>query len=129
MAAKKNNKYAEKWQKVDVLNHLNNIYDDVHDNKVFYLGVALANADLYDDIWQYWIRKFGSDNDVFRLIKRIDAKIEANLVTRLLSNQSNAAGVIFILKNKHRMADKQEIDHTSKGESITPTINIINPNG
>ncbi|WP_316817298.1 terminase small subunit [Pedobacter nyackensis] len=122
MAAKKGNKYAEKWTKQVVLDHLQQIFEDVEENKLVYLAVALTNLGLYSDIWADWKTKFDSVDEVSRLIKRIESKIEANLVTRLLNNQCNAAGAIFILKNKHRMSDKQEIDHTSAGQPFT--INI-----
>lgn len=118
MPAKKNNKYAEKWPKASVLYHLENIYNDVRDNKIFYLGVALANEELYADIWQYWLEKWGKDEEVFRLTKRIEAKLEANLISQSAHNKINATIAIFVLKNKYKWSDKQEIDHTSKGESI-----------
>lgn len=129
MAARKGNNYAEKWSKTTVLNSLNKIYFDVEDNKIVYLAISLVNSDLYPDIWQYWITKFKSDDEVIRSIKRIEAKIEANLLSQALSNKINSTVAIFVLKNKYKWSDKQEIDHTSKGESMSPVINIINPNG
>lgn len=47
MAAKKGNKYAEVWSKPVVLHYLEQIYDDVENNKLVYLGIALANIGLY----------------------------------------------------------------------------------
>jgi len=89
----------------------------------------LANFRLYPQIWSEWRDKFEDDKIVSEAIKRVDNLVETNLVMRLLDNKCNAAGAIFILKNRHRMADKQEVDHTSKGESLAPVINIIKPNG
>jgi hypothetical protein len=122
MAAKKGNKYAEKWTKQVVLDHLAQILQDIEDNKLVYLAVALTNLGLYSEIWSIWSNKFGDDKEVYQLIKRIESKIESNLVTRLLNNQCNAAGAIFILKNKHRMSDKQEIDHTTAGQPFSISI-------
>ena len=118
MAAKKGNTYAEKWTKIEVKKALNHIHNYVVANKTFYLGVALAENTLYPDIWEYWKKKFAEDEEVFRSIKRIEAKIEANLLSQAASNKINATIAIFVLKNKYKWSDKQEIDHTSKGESI-----------
>jgi len=118
MAAPRKNKNAEKWTKQTVTNALEYIEDFVIKEKSVYLAAALVNFKYYPQIWSEWRDKFEHDKVVSELIKRVDARIESNLVTRLLNNQCNAAGAIFILKNRHRMADKQEVDHTSKGESI-----------
>lgn len=119
MAGKKGNKNAEKWTKDIILDHLNRIFNDVEDNKIFYLGVALANVDLYSDIWGHWQDKFKGDIVVFRAIKRIEAKIEANLLSQAANNKINATIAIFVLKNKYKWSDKQEFDHTTQGDKIT----------
>lgn len=129
MAAPRKNKNAEKWNKQTVTKALIEIEDYIIAEKSVYLAAALVNFRLYPQIWSEWRDKFEDDRIVSEAIKHIDALIETNLVTRLLNNQCNAAGAIFILKNRHRMADKQEVDHTSKGESLAPVINIIKPNG
>ena len=51
-------------------------------------------------------------------IKRSRLRVENSYEKHLLSN--TATGAIFALKN-FGWADKQEIDHTTKGESINPT--------
>ena len=129
MAAPKKNNNAEKWNKQTVTKALTEIEDFVTKEKSVYLAAALANFRLYPQIWSEWRDKFEDDKIVSEAIKRVDNLVETNLVMRLLDNKCNAAGAIFILKNRHRMADKQEVDHTSKGESLAPVINIIKPNG
>lgn len=119
MSYNKGNKNAEKWTKQVVLDHLYQIFDDVEHNKLVYLGIALANIGLYNTIWTDWIAKFGDDKVVSQLIKRIEAKIEANLLSQALSNKVNSAIAIFVLKNKYKWSDKQEIDHTTGGDKIT----------
>lgn len=58
-------------------------------------------------------------NDQFSYtIKRNRLKVENSYEKHLLS--SSATGAIFALKN-FGWSDKQEIDHTTKGESINPT--------
>jgi len=118
MAAKKGNTNAEKWTKDEVLKCLSVIYQKVKKDKTFYLGVALAQLDLYPELWSVWSKKFDEDKIVFQAIKKIEAQIEANLLQLAGSNKMNTAIAIFVLKNKYKWSDKQEIDHTSKGESI-----------
>jgi len=117
MAAKKGNKSAEKWTKEVVLSKLQVISDYAKQNNSYYLGTVLNELGLYVDIWSDWTKKFANDLEVSRAIKRIESVVEANLVTILVTGR-NAAGAIFVLKNKYKWSDKQEIDHTSKGESI-----------
>ncbi|RAJ24985.1 terminase small subunit [Pedobacter cryoconitis] len=119
MAAKRGNNYAEKWNKTTVIKALNKIYFHVEDNKVVYLAISLVDSELYPDIWQYWTTKFKDDDEVIRAIKRIEAKIEANLLSQALTNKVNATVAIFVLKNKYKWSDKQEIDHTTGGDKIT----------
>lgn len=119
MAAKKGNKYAEKWDKQTTLKALNSIYIDVETNKIVYLGIALASIELYASIWTDWTGKFKDDHQVSEAIKRIEAKIEANLLSQALKNKINATIAIFVLKNKYKWSDRQAIDHTTGGDKIT----------
>jgi len=122
MAGKKGNKNAQKWDKATLLKVLHTFYNDIRDEKIVYLGIILAKYQLYNDIWSDWTNKFKDDQVVSLTIKRVEALIEANLLEQALSNKVNSTIAIFVLKNKYRWADKQEIDHTSKGESLS--INI-----
>jgi hypothetical protein len=119
MAAKKGNKHAEKWDKVQTLKALNELLYEIEKKKIVYLGIALANLELYSDLWAYWQEKFDGDTEVFRAVKRIEAKVEANLLCQALTNKVNASVAIFVLKNKYKWSDKQEIDHTTQGDKIT----------
>ena len=46
-----------------------------------------------------------------------------------IKNGATAATIFYLkTKGKHRgYIEKQEVDHTTKGESMTPQINIIKP--
>jgi hypothetical protein len=61
-------------------------------------------------------------------IKRALTKVEQQYENYLF--ERNSTGAIFALKN-FGWTDKSQVDvdHTSKGQSMTPVINIINPNG
>lgn len=116
--AQKGNKNAEKYSKEVVLKHLSTILKSVKTEKIFYIGVALVELDLYPEIWSIWSKKFEDDILVIQAIKRVEAQIEANILRLAGTNQMNTAIAIFVLKNKYKWSDKQEIDHTSRGESI-----------
>lgn len=118
MAAKKGNKYAEKWDKKTVLKTLNHLLHLIKTDKIFYLTIALAQIELYADIWNDWSKKFEDDKEVSLAIKMVEGQLEANLLQLSATNKINATIAIFVLKNKYKWSDKQEIDHTSKGESI-----------
>lgn len=118
MGAKKGNANAEKWTKQVVIDHLDRILVDVEENKIVYLGIALANIGLYSDLWNDWTIKFKTDKIVSLTIKRIESKIEANLLSQALLSKVNSAVAIFVLKNKYKWSDKQEIDHTTGGNPI-----------
>lgn len=129
MAAKKGNKTAEKWTKEITLKSLRELEANVKADKIFYLGIALAQLDLYPQIWADWQVKFKDDNDVSVALKRVEAQVEANLLLQAGTNKINATIAIFVLKNKYKWSDKQEIDHTSKGESIVWNENKTYANG
>lgn len=119
MAAKKANKYAEKWTKVEVIKALTHLNNYVITQNSFYLGSVLAENKLYNDIWQYWKDKFFEDDEVIRAIKRIEDLIESHLLQQAAHNKINATIAIFVLKNNYKWSDKQEIEHTTQGEKIT----------
>lgn len=61
------------------------------------------------------------DGEFFDTIKKAKDIIYAYAEEFLYSGK-NPAGAIFNLKNNWGWTDKQEIDHTSKGESIAPKV-------
>lgn len=63
--------------------------------------------------------------DFFDAIKRAKARILAFNEEQLYRN-TQVTGVIFNLKNNFGFADRQEIDHTTKGEEIKG-FNYITP--
>lgn len=63
--------------------------------------------------------------EFFGTIKRAKDKIYAYKAEYLYSGK-NPTGAIFDLKNNYGYADKQEVDHTSKGKRITG-FNYVKP--
>lgn len=70
-------------------------------------------------------------DEFFDTVKRLKGKVEEYAETLLFLGK-NAAGPIFALKN-FGWSDKQEIDHTTKGKPLPPSIlaniNVSNNDG
>ena len=124
MAAKKGNKYAEKYTKKEVLRLINVVYVYAQNNSSFYLNTVLRQYDLYAELWSIWKRRFEADNEVLQAIKRVEDLIQENLYNGALINRFNPTMAIFGLKNNWGWKDKieQNIDHTTQGQPLS--INI-----
>ena len=128
MPAKKGNTYAEKWTKAEVLKALKQIQAEAQRPTCTWLGTALVRVGLYREIWTYWKEKFAKDIEVFQTIKNIDTIFEERLFSKALRGEANATVAIFGLKNNHGWKDRQEVDHTTAGESLNRIeIIISNP--
>lgn len=127
MPAPNGNTNAEKWNRKEVLAMLAKIEAEAKKPSCAWLGTALVKCDLYKDVWAYWKEKFSDDEVVFRTIKKIDTIFEERLFAKALKNEANATIAIFGLKNNHGWKDKQEVDHTTNGESLNNLkIEIVN---
>ena len=118
MAAKKGNKYAEKWTEKTVLAKIAEIENVAKSSKCKWLGNALLKTGLHKDVWADWRKKFAGNKEVSRAIKRVDLIFEDKLVTSLLDESGNKTGQIFALKNNYGWKDKSEVDHTTGGDKI-----------
>lgn len=95
------------------------------DNDAYLWGVYMTKHKLPLE----YISRFSSVNSTFRqTIKRVEALQEQRLVEQAMRNKANAAVAIFVLKNKHGYADKQEQrvisenthQHTVNAADLTP---------
>ena len=109
MAAKKGNRYAEKWTVETVTAKLAEMEDYVKNSDCVYLGSLLVKFGLYKDIWAYWKKVFSDNDEVFRATKRIEEIFEVRLFEGALTGKFTASVAIFGLKNNHNWKDKQEI--------------------
>lgn len=127
MAARKGNKYAEKWKVEDVIQILDSMESDLladNENTFIFLGQLFHTYNLYKNIWAYWKSKFSSNNKVLGAIKRIENKLETNLFIQASKNNIVASIAIFGLKNNHNWTDKVQTDITSGGEAINLTMDL-----
>ena len=127
MAAKKGNKYAEKWTKEIVLKELKQMLDylfSASGETTVFLCELLSSFDLYAQIWSDWKNKFKDSEEVSEAIKRIETVLEARLAKGALTGKYVASVAIFSLKNNHGWTDKSEVDVTSGGKTISVSMNI-----
>lgn len=90
-------------------------------------GVPLTITGLANflDTSRETLINYENRDEFFDTIKRLKQTVEEYAETQLFLGK-NAAGPIFALKN-FGWSDKQEIDHTSKGEKING-FNYVAPN-
>jgi hypothetical protein len=119
MAAKKGNKYNEKWTEETVLEAVESIldltengipvYDDdgetvIQREEVLWIGQPLAKIGLYRELWAYWKNKFDKETQVFKAIKKVETILETKLVLKGFSSRSPVMS-IFLLKTNYGMRE------------------------
>lgn len=121
MAAPKNNKNAEKWNFDTVMPILEKILNLALTEQAVYIGDALVQCGLYNDIWRHWKEMFKDNEIVIRTIKKIETQFENYLFKSALQGNVNPTVAIFGLKNNHKWTDKTESDVNLNGNlHITP---------
>ena len=123
MPAPKGNNNAEKWTQDQAVEFADSVLNYVKENKnCLFIGEAVTELGYYRTLWNYISEKFDFDT-----IKRVESILESRLVNSGLSGDSNATMTIFTLKNNYKWTDRQEIDHTTKGEVIKEfTVTVVN---
>jgi hypothetical protein len=117
----KGNKNAEKWT-VEEARKLANKALDAVDDETFFISSIAEKCETYRDLFAYLMDKFNDDETVFRTLKRMYNKCESILWERASQGEIDRTIAIFALKSLHGLMEtsKQEIDHTTDGESINP---------
>ena len=117
----KGNKNAEKWTVKEARKLANKALDAV-DDETFFISSIAEKCETYRDLFAYLMDKFNDDEVVFRTLKRMYNKCESILWERASQGKIDRTIAIFALKSLHGLMEtsKQEIDHTTDGESINP---------
>lgn len=117
----KGNKNAEKWTVKEARKLANKALDAV-DHETFFISSIAEKCETYRDLFAYLMDKFNDDEVVFRTLKRMYNKCESILWERASQGEIDRTIAIFALKSLHGLMEtsKQEIDHTTDGESINP---------
>lgn len=116
------NKNAEKWTEekaIELGNRLIEWMNEKDDNgkdkgNIFFKEFLMQN-DVYQDLIEYLGDKFKSFSDLIRKAKQLQ---ELKLIKFGIADRLQPTMTIFVLKNHHNYKDKQDIDHTSKGDKI-----------
>jgi hypothetical protein len=106
------NKNAEKWDEQTVTELLTEMWHDVQDSGMVYINTLLLRHDLYKNWWSDIKEKYQNHHSVSVLFKKIETKIENNLILFGLSGKANPALTIFLLKNKHGFRDDKHLHQT-----------------
>ena len=92
------------------------------DKEIIYIKQLMAEKDYTYERFSEWRRKFSEDElndaEITHTIKKIHNILESRQFIGGLTGGHNPAVAIFGLKNNYGWKDKQEIDHTSKGDKI-----------
>ena len=117
----KGNKNAEKWTVKEARKLATKALDAV-DGETFFISSIAEKCETYRDLFAYLMDKFNDDEAVFRTLKRMYNKCESILWEKASQGEIDKTIAIFALKSLHGLMEtsKQEIDHTTDGESINP---------
>ena len=121
MAAKKGNNYAEKWTLKETEKLAKKALDAV-DSETFFISTIAEKCGIYRELFVYLMKKFNEENEVFHTLKRMHNKCESIIWEKAAGGEIDKTIAIFALKSLHGLMEtsKQEIDHTTDGESINP---------
>jgi len=128
MAAEKENKYAEKITLKEAIALSELAYSKVNDD-CYFLSHLADECNTYRQKFEYILKKFNDNEQVFNTIKKIYNKCESIVMKKTSKGEIVPSLGIFVLKAYHGLMEtsKQEIDHTTKGESLNIPILNINP--
>lgn len=101
MSAPTGNKYAEKWTLERTLITLNTIDRYSQGDDVIYLGHALYNAGVYDDIWRYWRRKWRDRYEILHMMNVIMHRFEVRLFNKMAKKEIPERVGMFALRHHY----------------------------
>jgi hypothetical protein len=128
MAAPKGNKYAEKVTLEDAIELAELAYSKI-DNECYFLSKLADECDTYREKFDYILKKFNDNEEVFRTIKKIYNKCESIVMEKTAKGEIIPSLGIFVLKAYHGLMEtsKQQIDHKNDGGKFEQPKNDLTP--
>lgn len=99
--APKGNTNAVKWTLERTLETLRVIENYSYSPDCTYLGHALSLANVYDDVWAYWRRKWRSHAEIRHLMRVIQQRFEARIVDRTMNGKCPVQFGMFMLRHHY----------------------------
>jgi len=125
MGAPKGNKNAEKWD-LDTSTALFEKAIEMSKNQDYdFIGEIAYDLDLDKGIFDHIIERFP---ELKPMKQRLLANCEVNCYRNVKKEKINVAVGIMFPSHDRRWTDRQEVDHTTKGDKIEqPTIIVNSP--
>lgn len=95
------NNYAEKWTLERTIISLHTIERFSLDKDYLYLGQALNDAGLYDDVWRYWRRKWRKRYEILDKMKQIMQRFECRIFEKMAKKEMPERVGMFALKHHY----------------------------
>ncbi|MBS1618342.1 MAG: hypothetical protein JST76_07480 [Bacteroidetes bacterium] len=141
MSAENGNRYAEKWTYEATMKALEKINTFAMMDDTLYLGMALARAGYYDDIWRYWRKKWARNYEIIHEMKMLMQHFEAQIYTNTAHGKIPLRLGIFTLQHHYGWgrepqqedvsclaeADKTPLPTLSEGEGLMQTAGLSQP--
>lgn len=125
MGAPKGNKNAEKWDLETSTDLFNKAIEMSKNQDYDFIGEIAYDLDLDKGIFDHIIERFP---ELKPMKQRLLANCEVNCYRNVKKEKINVAVGIINLKSNHKWTDRQEVDHTTKGDKLeTPNIIVNTP--
>ena len=112
MAAEKGNNYAEKWTVEEARKLASQAFKAV-DKDCFFISSIAEKCETYRDLFQYLLKKFNDDKEVFRTLKRMYNKCESIIWEKASNCKMDKTIAIFALKSLHGLMETSKLETES----------------
>ena len=127
MSAHVGNRFAEKWTYQSTMKALERISFFAMQEDTLYLGMALARAGYYDDIWRYWRRKWARHFEIIHEMNQLMQHFEARIYGQTAKGKIPLRLGIFTLQHhygwgreKHNDDDLGYLAEADLGQTADP---------
>ncbi len=119
MSAENGNRYAEKWTYEATMKALEKINKFAMMDDTLYLGMALARAGYYDDIWRYWRKKWARNYEIIHEMKMLMQHFEARIYTNTAQRKIPLRLGVFTLQHHYgwgREPQQEDVSYLAEAD-------------